>query len=105
VSFVHGHAREAGWVVAHVRRPNLPEAGQLPLLPETLLTVGSVRRSRCSDSAIEVRGKYLVTPGAELRIEPTPYRLQGGSSVSSASIRAKVDVPADLPLRRGDCAR
>jgi hypothetical protein len=33
VSFVHGHARAAGWVVAHVRRPNLPEAGQLPLLP------------------------------------------------------------------------
>jgi hypothetical protein len=35
VSFVHGHPRAAGWVVAHVRRPNLPEAGQLPLLPAT----------------------------------------------------------------------
>jgi hypothetical protein len=28
VSFVHGHPRAAGWVVAHVRRPNHPEAGQ-----------------------------------------------------------------------------
>jgi hypothetical protein len=29
--FVHGHARALGWVVAHVRRPNRPAAGQLSL--------------------------------------------------------------------------
>jgi len=32
VSFVHGHARATGWVVAHVRRPTRAEDGQLPLL-------------------------------------------------------------------------
>jgi hypothetical protein len=32
VSFVHGHARATGWVVAHVRRPTSAEDGQLPLL-------------------------------------------------------------------------
>jgi hypothetical protein len=32
VSFVHGHPRRTGWVVAHVRRPNRAQAGQLPLL-------------------------------------------------------------------------
>jgi hypothetical protein len=32
VSFVHGHARATGWVVAHVRRPTTAEGGQLPLL-------------------------------------------------------------------------
>ena len=32
VSFVHGHPRSNGWVVAHVRRPNRAGAGQLPLL-------------------------------------------------------------------------
>jgi len=32
VSFVHGHARDAGWVVAHRRSPTEPEDGQLPLL-------------------------------------------------------------------------
>jgi hypothetical protein len=32
VSFVQGHARRTGWVVAHVRRPNRAEDGQLPLL-------------------------------------------------------------------------
>jgi hypothetical protein len=42
MSFVQGHARAAGWVVAHVRRPNRPEAGQLSLLPEPVLTEGAV---------------------------------------------------------------
>lgn len=32
VSFVHGHPRRTGWVVGHVRRPNRPAPGQLPLL-------------------------------------------------------------------------
>lgn len=32
MSFVHGHPRRSGWVVAHVRRPNRAEQGQLPLL-------------------------------------------------------------------------
>lgn len=32
VSFVRGHPRRAGWVVAHLRRPNRPAPGQLPLL-------------------------------------------------------------------------
>lgn len=32
MSFVHGHARDTGWVVAHRRRPNEAEEGQLPLL-------------------------------------------------------------------------
>ena len=31
MTFVHGHARDTGWVVAHRRRPNLAEDGQLPL--------------------------------------------------------------------------
>lgn len=29
--FVHGHARDVGWVMAHRRRPNHAEDGQLPL--------------------------------------------------------------------------
>ncbi len=32
MAFVHGHARATGWVVAHRRRPNDAEEGQLPLL-------------------------------------------------------------------------
>ncbi len=32
MSFVRGHPRRSGWVVAHVRRPNHAEPGQLPLL-------------------------------------------------------------------------
>jgi hypothetical protein len=31
MSFVHGHAREATWVVSHLRAPNRPEGDQLPL--------------------------------------------------------------------------
>lgn len=34
MAFVHGHARESGWVVAHVRAPIDPEQGQLALDPE-----------------------------------------------------------------------
>ncbi len=30
MSFVHGHAREATWVVSHLRAPNRPEGDQLP---------------------------------------------------------------------------
>ncbi len=33
MTFVHGHARDTGWVMAHRRRPNDAEEGQLPLLP------------------------------------------------------------------------
>ena len=29
MSFVHGHAREATWVVSHLRAPNRAEDGQL----------------------------------------------------------------------------
>lgn len=32
VSFIQGHARETGWVMAHRRRPNHAEEGQLSLL-------------------------------------------------------------------------
>jgi hypothetical protein len=53
VSFVHGHARTAGWVVAHVHRPNLPEAGQLPLLPAKPLTADVPVREQ---SAVECGG-------------------------------------------------
>lgn len=31
MSFVHGHARDTGWVVAHRRAPHRAEDGQLPL--------------------------------------------------------------------------
>ena len=31
MAFVHGHARDSGWVVAHVRAPVEAEDGQLPL--------------------------------------------------------------------------
>lgn len=31
VSFVHGHARDTGWVVAHRRAPHRAEDGQLAL--------------------------------------------------------------------------
>lgn len=31
MAFVHGHARDLTWVVAHVRRPHRHGAGQLPL--------------------------------------------------------------------------
>lgn len=37
MSFVHGHARESGWVMAHRRRPNEAEEGQLPLIPEPVV--------------------------------------------------------------------
>jgi len=37
LSFVHGHARETGWVMAHRRRPNEAEEGQLPLIPEPVV--------------------------------------------------------------------
>ena len=37
MSFVHGHARDTGWVMAHRRRPNGPEEGQLPLIPEPVV--------------------------------------------------------------------
>lgn len=36
MAFVHGHARDTGWVVAHLRRPTEAEEGQLPLLPPPL---------------------------------------------------------------------
>ena len=32
MAFVHGHARDTGWVVAHLRRPNDAEEGQIALL-------------------------------------------------------------------------
>jgi hypothetical protein len=32
MAFVHGHARDTGWVVAHLRRPNRAEEGQIPLV-------------------------------------------------------------------------
>lgn len=32
MAFVLGHARDTGWVVAHVRRPHRARDGQLPLL-------------------------------------------------------------------------
>jgi hypothetical protein len=34
MAFVHGHARDNGWVVAHVRAPVGAEDGQLPLDPD-----------------------------------------------------------------------
>ncbi|MHA6796408.1 hypothetical protein ACVGVM_23270 [Pseudonocardia bannensis] len=35
MAYVHGHARETGWVVAHFRRPSAPDDGQLGLaLPD-----------------------------------------------------------------------
>jgi hypothetical protein len=34
MAFVHGHARDNGWVVAHVRAPVDAEDGQLPLDPD-----------------------------------------------------------------------
>jgi hypothetical protein len=34
MAFVHGHARDTGWVVAHVRAPVTADEGQLPLVPE-----------------------------------------------------------------------
>jgi hypothetical protein len=34
MAFVHGHARDTGWVVAHVRAPVDAEDGQLELVPE-----------------------------------------------------------------------
>lgn len=49
MSFVHGHARATGWVVAHRRHPHRAEHGQLPLLaaprggPSPPQAQGSVR--------------------------------------------------------------
>lgn len=40
MSFVHGHARETGWVMAHVRRPSRAQDGQLPLLAVPLPAPG-----------------------------------------------------------------
>ncbi len=34
MAFVHGHARDSGWVVAHVRAPVDAQEGQLSLVPE-----------------------------------------------------------------------
>ncbi|HET6259773.1 MAG TPA: hypothetical protein VFE39_14085 [Pseudonocardia sp.] len=63
MSFVHGHARDTGWVVAHVRRPTRAEDGQLPLLavvplprpaepdePEEPESVSSARKSAITRS-------------------------------------------------------
>jgi hypothetical protein len=32
MAYVHGYPRDRGWVVAHRRRPNAAEVGQLPLI-------------------------------------------------------------------------
>lgn len=32
MAFVHGHARDRGWVKSHRRPPNQAEGGQLPLI-------------------------------------------------------------------------
>jgi hypothetical protein len=32
MAFVHGYPRDRGWVMAHRRRPNAAEVGQLPLI-------------------------------------------------------------------------
>lgn len=32
MAFVHGYPRDRGWVMAHRRRPNAAEAGQLSLI-------------------------------------------------------------------------
>ncbi len=32
MAFVRGHPRDLGWVMAHRRRPNRAEGGQLPLI-------------------------------------------------------------------------
>jgi hypothetical protein len=34
MAFVHGHARDTGWVVAHVRAPVDAEDGQLELVSD-----------------------------------------------------------------------
>jgi hypothetical protein len=41
MAFVHGHARDNGWVVAHVRAPVGAEDGQLPLEPDPAGPTGS----------------------------------------------------------------
>lgn len=38
MAFVHGHARDTGWVVAHLRRPTDAEEEQIALLvPDELI--------------------------------------------------------------------
>jgi hypothetical protein len=60
VSFVHGHPRRTGWVMAHRRRPNRAEAGQLPLLlvvplPRPPADGGGVTRAPASGSVRSAR--------------------------------------------------
>jgi hypothetical protein len=74
VSFVHGHARAAGWVVAHVRRPNLPEGGQLPLLPAKPLTADVPVRER---TAVEGGGSVPAGLLAGLASVAVPGRGRG----------------------------
>jgi hypothetical protein len=52
MAFVHGHARDNGWVVAHVRAPVGAEDGQLPLEPDPAGSTGS--EPAPEDGAVEV---------------------------------------------------
>jgi hypothetical protein len=72
VSFVHGHARAAGWVVTHVRRPNRPEAGQLPLLTEAVLTEGAVPASRLPGNQSHRPGRGSATRGSAPELPDRP---------------------------------
>jgi hypothetical protein len=51
MAFVHGHARDNGWVVAHVRAPVGAEDGQLPLDPDPGEPTGDTEATGDTDPA------------------------------------------------------
>ncbi len=95
VAYVHGHARETGWVVAHFRRPSAPDEGQLGLAlpapapdPDAPSRAGAARdggadRGVAESASDETGGRGPAHPPtldrgadrgrpAELRVLPTP---------------------------------
>ncbi|WP_345608648.1 hypothetical protein [Pseudonocardia adelaidensis] len=69
MSFVHGHPRRTGWVVAHVRRPTRAAAGQLPLL----LVVPLPREPSDSGGTTDGPASAPVSSARKSAITPTVY--------------------------------
>jgi hypothetical protein len=63
MAFVHGHARDSGWVVAHVRAPIGAEEGQLPLVPEPVAVDDPEPDAASPERGPGSAGNSATTPG------------------------------------------